>query len=396
MADAPRYSRRVSFNERLYLAADRLKPGFCIQIVVEGVGLVPQDALAQAVARAAEANPGARLLLRGRLGFMRWVAIGPLPPVRRVEWPGGDGTAPEGLERPLQPGSGPTCEVVVAPGPTTHRLVFRCFHGVMDARGLLHFAEEVFRALRGEALVGADSQLNDTEFIESKVGHRTRPAITSDRRTITGARSARHSPVLWRRLALSGPAPALAARIATGLARHATRFHATPTRVMIPVDLRHYDREIRTTGNLTYPLLLDVPATQRWRDLQRDILKRLIGKDPMRLDPGERIVPWLPLWLLTAVYALWTGHHRRTGRFPFAALVTHLNLPDLSAVGGGGFRADALFFLPPQSDFIPLTVSAVSTPHATQVVVSAPSGLIDAAGLADLCAVLSASVRGDP
>ena len=31
----PEYSRRVSFNERLYLALEQLKPGFCIQAVFE-------------------------------------------------------------------------------------------------------------------------------------------------------------------------------------------------------------------------------------------------------------------------------------------------------------------------------------------------------------------------
>ena len=47
----------------------------------------------------------------------------------------------------------------------------------MDARGLLHFAEDVFRSLRGEALVGSDYALMDAELVESLVGDRTRDPL---------------------------------------------------------------------------------------------------------------------------------------------------------------------------------------------------------------------------
>src|SRR4051812_10200224 len=115
MPDPSTYSRRVSFNERLYLAEDGLRPGFCIQIVIEGEGPLSPEPLKVAVARAAEVNPGCRLVLRGVLGWMRWVAEGPVPPVRVVSTWAEDGAPPAEIERPLPPDHGPTCEVVVAP-----------------------------------------------------------------------------------------------------------------------------------------------------------------------------------------------------------------------------------------------------------------------------------------
>ena len=122
MADV--YSRRVSFNEKLYLASDSKVLGFCIQIVMEGQGLaeasstslsLAPERLAVAVAVAAAANPGSRLVLRGVLGFARWVASGPVPPVRVLTgWI--DDVPPPELERWLSPATGPTCEVVLCPG----------------------------------------------------------------------------------------------------------------------------------------------------------------------------------------------------------------------------------------------------------------------------------------
>ncbi|HEY2511210.1 MAG TPA: hypothetical protein VGI39_10150 [Polyangiaceae bacterium] len=391
MTDATPYSRRVSFNERLYLAAEALQPGFCVQIVVEGEGAVAPAALEAAVARAAEVNPGARLVRRGMLGWMRWVPEGPVPPVRVVgEWPDGEKPPPE-VERPLPPETGPTCEVVLSPGPRP-RLVFRCFHGVMDARGLLYFAEEVFRALRSDALQGAPCTLSDTEVVESSVGSRTRPALQSDCLSVIATVSRRATPVIWKRVTLEGPLPSLVARIAVAVAQHAARFHSSVTRVMVPVDLRNYRRELLSTGNMTYPLFLDVPPGRSWRDLHKEILKRLGAKEPMRLDPAEKILPWLPMWLVTRFYGSWIAGHRRRGRFPFTALVTHVALHGVEPLEGGGFTARTLYFLPLPSDFIPLGIAAVSGPDAAHLVVSAPRGLLNEGELAELCEALQSGV----
>ncbi len=391
MAERAPYERRLSFNERLYLAAEQLQPGFCIQIVVEGEGALSPKALEAAVHTAACANPGVRLVLRGVLGWTRWVATGPVPVVRVVDpWPE-DGGVPFGLERPLSPTDGPTCEVVLSPGPRP-RVVFRCFHGVMDARGLLHFAEEVFRALRGEPLAGSDCALSDTEVVESTVGKRTRPALRSDCVALTCTKSSYPSAVRWRRVTLEGALPGLVARVAAAIARHARRFHEGTTRVMIPVDLRNYRRELRATGNMTYPLFLDVPVERGWRDLQKEILKRLGQKEPMRLDPAEKLLPWLPMWIVRAIYAAWTSSHRRRGRYPFTALITHVALQGVAEMNAPGFKSAGMHLLPPQSDFVPLGIAAVTGSQGAEIVVSAPEGLMTEAQLEELCDALRSGV----
>lgn len=398
MAEDALYTRRISFNERLYLASEAMKPGFCIQIVVEGDGTLTAEDLSSAVARAAAVNPGARLVRRGVLGWMRWVACGPTPPVRVVaSWVdcGGTGSSapPSEIERPLDPDVGPTCEVVISPGPRA-RVVFRCFHGVMDARGLLQFAEDVFHALRGEKPEGATCALSDTEVVESSVDARarTRPPLKSDCATLTASRSRGAGPVIWKRVTLEGPMPSLVARIAVELARYARRFHAGTTRVMVPVDLRNYRRELRSTANMTYPLFVDVSPERSWRELHKEILKRLGAKEPMRLDPAEKLLPWLPMWLVTAIYWLWLAGHRITGRYPFSALVTHVALQGVAPLDGAGFTARALYFLPPQADFIPLGISAVSGADAAHLVVSAPRSLLGEDQLSTLCEALQRGV----
>ncbi len=383
------YARRVSFNERLYLAAERLAPGFCIQMVIEAEGEISAERLGEAVARAAEVNPGARLILRGVLGWARWVPLAPLPAVRVLSGWAPDSPPPPEVERPLCPYGGPTCELVLAPGPRP-RIVFRCFHGVMDASGLLHFAREVFRSLRGEALLGAPCPLSDTEFVRSLGSGERRPPLKSDCPPLAGTSSSRSRAVRWQRLALGGPALALVAKIVAVLARHAAP--AAPARAMIPVDLRNYRAEPHSTGNRTYPFFVDLSEALSWQAFHRIVLKRLKTREPLRLDPAEALVPWLPLWLLTAVYARWTRGHRAAGRFPFSALVTHLALPSAAQLSADGLACRSVYLLPPQSDFIPLCVSAVSSPEATNIVVSAPEDLLDREGLSRLCEAIRSGV----
>jgi hypothetical protein len=396
------YSRRVSFNEKLYLASDSRALGFCIQIVMEGQGLpeasstslsLAPERLAVAVAAAATANPGARLVLRGVLGFARWVATGPVPPVRVLTGWTADGP-PRDLEQWLPPATGPTCEVVLCPG-TPDRLVFRCFHGVMDARGLLHFAEDVFRSLRGEPLVGSDCTLNDTEMVRS-MSSQTRPMLKGERLAVTATSTgpAKASAMIHQRLTVEKPGTSLVARIAAGLARHATQFHSTPTRVMVPVDLRNYQKSVRATGNLTCPLFLEVDGAADWKAVQKDIVKRLVAKEPIKLDPTEWWAVWFPIWAIRILFGLWNGAHIRSRRFPASALVSHMALPGAEELSCPGFHIASAWFLPNQDNFLPLVVAIISNADRATILVSAPSALVDAAQLTAVCGSIREAAAG--
>jgi hypothetical protein len=365
------YRRRVSFNERLYLAAERLYPAFCIQIVLEGEGAVTPEKLEAAVATAAAANPGSRLVLRGALWWMHWVDDGPIPPVR----------ISEEIERPLSPESGPTCEVVLSQKPSS-RIVLRCFHGVMDARGLLEFGEDIFRALRGEPVVGASSSLNDTEALKSLVGKKTRPLPKAEFTAPTGSNSSRSREVVWRRFSVDTVSSGLVAKIATSIAKNA---QGKPLRIMIPVDIRNYQPSLRTTANMTYPLFVDVTDEQSEKEIQGQIIKGLAKREPLRMDPAEEIAVYLPNSVLWAFYASWAARQRKTGRYAVTALVSQVVMPNTERFSTGGFRCTSLHFIPQQMDFFPLCVSIVSCGSRSEIVVSMPRSLADNGRFENLC-----------
>ncbi|MFD0785635.1 hypothetical protein ACFQZ8_17150, partial [Micromonospora azadirachtae] len=147
------FSRPISPIEQGYLASAPFLPPFAIQLLVEGAGSIGVTALRRAVAVASEASPGTRMVGGRRL----WVDGGRTPPVTML--PSLDLDAPA-LRRPFDLSAGPLSEVLLVPGdPTT--IVFRATHAMMDARGVLVWATDVLRALRGERPLGARSPLTD-------------------------------------------------------------------------------------------------------------------------------------------------------------------------------------------------------------------------------------------
>src|SRR5512142_1834581 len=82
---AERYTRKLSFNERLFVVGNKLSPPMMNQGIFEGKGVLDYGLWKKAVDAASEANPGSRLVLKGVLGSCRWVDSGINPPVIEIK-----------------------------------------------------------------------------------------------------------------------------------------------------------------------------------------------------------------------------------------------------------------------------------------------------------------------
>ncbi|MGP3983993.1 amino acid adenylation domain-containing protein [Streptomyces sp. KR80] len=408
------YRRRVSPTEWLYLAARRLGPGMVLQLVVEGEGTLDTEELRAAVATAARACPGSRLVRDGRI----WRDSGLAPRVRvvgtpapgpvagrhsgseRLRIPGSLGGAEaregteagagaeavvgaesaEALRGPLDPDAGPSCEVVLLPGapgrPTT--LAFRVFHGVMDGHGALIWATEIFRALRGEDPRPAHSTETDYALLAQLRATGRRPTLlldqpsplaTTDPQAGPTARGVAARNALWRRRTLPGHHPALTARLAQALA-DAT---AVPARIMIPVDLRRHRPDVSSTANLTLPVFLRLNAREDWRTAQAQLLRAL--NERRELAGGfESGLARLPLAVSAALLRAGRAVSERHGRHLASAIVSHLGRIDLAACSGPGFTATSVYALPVHAPLVPVSCVAVETAVGTELTVGFQGG----------------------
>ncbi|MFE3289736.1 non-ribosomal peptide synthetase [Rhodococcus sp. NPDC059234] len=366
---SPVFTRPVSPTERLYLAMQTLAPPFAIQLLVEGDGEITELDLAVAVAGAAQACPGARLVRRGD----DWVDSGIAPPVHVIADACLSGENLDDhplLTRPLDPVAGPTCEVLLLTG-TPNTVVFRAFHGVMDGKGMHLWATEVFRLLRGERPLGARETIADHTLVE-RLGTRGTPTvmIPRSRSPLGRTRSVCGEPeFLWRRRTVASTTPAAVARIAEVITEAVGR----RTRVMVPVDIRRHDRGLRSTANLSLPLFLDSVPGDGWSRIHARLLRGMVeSRELAEMNNGG--LQKMPTAAARAILRAGMFLGARTGNNLVSAIVSHTGTTDLDELSCPGFTATRVSGLPVHTGMVPLTVTVMESGGSTELAVSCRNG----------------------
>jgi amino acid adenylation domain-containing protein len=318
-----------------------------IQLCVEGDGTIDAADLFAALTEVGHRCPGTRLVRRGR----RWVDSG-VPPVVRI-------AEPDALGRPrldsallnsrLALRDSPTCEVVLLPGTPT-AVVFRAHHGVMDAKGVMFWLTQVFRALRGEPVVAATSRLTANDVlaeIASAQGRELPP--------MAGPQAVRWQPllgplpgppyrVLRRRRTIDGYHPGAAAKVA----REVTAYGDGTGIVLVPVDLRPFRPSLRTTGQASGSVKILVGKNEDWINVQASLLRSL-SEHQFLANRADSALLKLPLPWLRSVYQWLDRRYVADGQFmvrtgvDFLACVSHIGRAELADVSAGGFAATSCY-----------------------------------------------------
>ena len=367
---APTYARRIGPAEWTYIG---MGVPNVIQHVFEGEGDLSVEALAEAVTTVAEACPGTRLHRRRR----RWVDSGIAPVVRVVNvQPGQDLLDDPALQTTLNNG-GPTCEVLFVPGHAAGgarqplRLVFRGFHGVTDARGVLVWAADVFRVLRGEEPLGATSAWNSDEFLQHLMPEGLPPIPRGQGRLewpspMAPLTRGRHG-LIWRRRTVEGTQAAVTAKVIAAIAS------ASPSqekgRFIVPVDLRRHQPDLRSTGWLSLAFPIDVAAGTGWEDVHQEILTGLAERREIALRTGS----WLrrvPLPLLRVLSDGMAADSVRKQLYMGTAFVTALGLTDLADYSADSFRATTLYNLGGSGPSAPPGIDVIESFGRTETVLT--------------------------
>ncbi|GAA3139817.1 hypothetical protein GCM10010466_33640 [Planomonospora alba] len=366
------FRRPISATELMCFSMRDLAPPYAIQYVVEGIGAISAAALRDAVSVASACSPGSRLTRSGK----DWVDSGVPPSVEVVtgrsldySHPHGDpvltgaiGAAGDGPE--------PTVEVVLLPGyPVT--VVFRAFHGVMDGRGLAMWVTDVFRALRGEEPLGAPDPTADHDLV-ARLGAKGSPTPLAPRFSSALGHGApvRGEPAYLTRLrTVRAAPPAAVARIAAVLARHS----ATPSRFMIPIDLRRHDPGLRSTANLSLPLFLDATPGQRWWEINDQLLTGLLERRELN-EMASAGLAEAPAVLSRTIQRGMRRLGAHFGRNVVSGLISHIGRVDLGELSGPEFTATSFRIIPVHTMMIPLGFMLVETDSVLELAVSVRNG----------------------
>ncbi len=356
--DDPSPVRPLSIASRLWVAANTITPPFANQVIVEGTGYFNADEWRTAVRIASEANPGARLVLKGCLGSSRWIDTGTTPPIREVDGSSWDGLGSDGapfLKQDFNPRKGPNSEVLLMHGNPA-RAAFRSHHAVMDGRGTMTWTEDIFRVLRGEKPLGSEYAMIENNLLNLSRGKRSKP-LPHQYIGPTGKADGTEIDLAWKRVTLIGKYPRLLARVLFLTAREAWRHGDGKVRIGIPVDLRSRREGLRSTSNLTNAIYIDIDRKATVDGIADDIARRLSIRADGEITWEDLIISYVPVNILARAIRNEGRGNQRSGRFRFSGFVSNLGRLDSAAYSCGSFSASAYFGVPVCAPILPFSMT---------------------------------------
>lgn len=357
------YKRQLTSTEKIYIANNRISPPCATQLILEGTGVLDKEPWLAAISQAGDANPGSRLIMKGSLCFSHWEDSGQPPALREVDgssWSGYSSEGAEFLEMPLSVKNGPSCEVVLIKG-SQPRVLFRSHHAVMDGRGTLVWIEEVFRALRGEPLLGNPSRLTEYRLARSFQNQGRIPA-PHHFPALTGESIGSEPGSCWQRVSLPGPIPNLLPKVAWILANEIWRENPRcPVRFAVPVDMRPHGNNIRSTGNLSNLIYLDISPASTPQTITKDLKTQLAENKDGMLYWGDRFIRFFPLYLIEHSVKKEIKQKQKIGLYRNSGLISNLGRLPIERFTGGGFRTTSMFGLPIKMESIPFFLGICGT-----------------------------------
>lgn len=352
MTITTRYQRKLSAIERYNLVINSLCR-YNVEGIIEGKGTLDPLQWQQAVNLAAEVNPGVRTRLKSFLGFSKWVDSGIAPEVKVInatEWDGMSDKGTEFLQQPFDAkNGGPVCDVLLLPGDTS-RIIVRGLHAAMDARGLTHFAHEIFRILRGESPIGATDTITDLDI---RLEHQDKVKVTeTDKINSIPALPAHpaddHSiRYRWRRVRINQKISNALPKTAVFLAQQARKHAEGDVSFTIPVDFRGLRHDAQSTANLTGYIRISVGPDETPKEVMRKINQQIRDYADCQ-NPGYlAVLPWIPIRLMESMLA--KKAHRllysTNDELPTAGIVSlgHFDSTDYCYPG---FQATGAFGIP--------------------------------------------------
>lgn len=333
---------------------------------------IPAQVWRDAISKVTQLNPALRMRWKGLLGWSRWVNDGPPPQLRmldHVDWNLNSSEHMDFLDAwPIDLRHGPVVEFIVARRPGNRLLVvMRTHHAIMDGMGGFHVLGELFRALRGEPLLGSNVTFSDAQLVEAldppkspslrvptcRLIEHAEPGISvnnsvSNSVTNSVTKSVNQLDLLgdaWHRFSLgSGHSKALS-KVACAFAALAHKSSTLPALIAVPVDLRRHMPAMRSVTNFSSMLVVKLQPGDGPEVFQSRLRELLEAKVELSVARGFDLIRWFPMWLVDVLL----GRTRKNflSKPPMETVViSNLGAVPMENFQGAGFVADDFTCIP--------------------------------------------------
>jgi hypothetical protein len=326
-----------------------------MQYVFEGSGVLDVERWEKAVAIASIADPSTRMVLRRHLNFSCFVDSGITPPVHVIDsqlWDTYDSESGDILNN-FVPRPGPMAEVYLIKGEQP-RVAIRAHHAIMDGRGLMIWAEDIFRALRGEEVQPADETVLEANLLN----HAYKPAnkVTGRFLAPTGQAQGCERGITYMRKRITGSFSKIPAKIALISAKEAWRHGKGNVRFGIPMDLRSRMPGLKSTGNLTSAMFIQITPDMNLDDIVSEIKRKVNAREDGYATFEDKLMNYIPLKVLAALIQKDAEYSHKIGRYRYSGFISNVGLYKPEPFQGGGFTAHAVHARPISGETFPFSI----------------------------------------
>lgn len=243
-------------------------------------------------------------------------------------------------------------------------IVFRFFHGVIDGKGAILLMENFLKALNKMELVQCTNQYNILDLIDknkfkklkenNKPNHSLKNFCTIDSKKL-----------FWTKIKIDRYVPSVVAKIAKIIQEE---FENESVKFMIPVDLRHYNREKNYLGNIILPIYLQVNREDSINNIAGKMMMKLKNTDELNINNinnmNYNLIP-KPIRKLGLKMFFSTIHNKN--KFFVGAIISHLGRIDITKYNK--INIDDMIFLPNHQPLTPFSINITEFNNETNVVI---------------------------
>lgn len=364
-----KFTRDLSFNEKLYKIIEENYKSLAIQIIIEGFGKINSNDFYNAVKKANDACPLSKCIYRNN----KWVESKKNTPIyylNSFEFDGFDFSS-DLFKKKINHSKNPVTEIFFVKS-NPNRIIFRVFHGAMDAKGALIWIKNIFRALNKKALIKCTSTENDLTIL-SKLPVKNKSSKLILDKKITNKKynynKANSNKINIKRISLEGRYNGIISKISKVLT---DLFDDYNSRYLIPSDLRKYNKYIISNANLTLPIYLECDKSESWQEINNKFLYKLKNNNELNIRPlNFKLLNKLPIKTLNLLIKTLIFKQKLKNKYMISSIISHLGKLNLTDFDTNSFNALNIYSIPVSQPFSPISFVIVENQKNTEIIISA-------------------------
>ncbi|WP_297431701.1 non-ribosomal peptide synthetase [uncultured Cetobacterium sp.] len=357
-------SRKLSPNERMYLAFEKNYNSFVINRIVEGKGDIKLDTFQKAVNKVSEIYPESRFKLKN--GF--WIDSKINPKVIKIQRRDVEKDFKELMKRKIDLTKEVACEIYYLNEFDKITIIFRTHHGVMDGKGQGVWIEAIFKELNNLEVEKFSSKMRDIDLLRKNGIKKSSDIVTVGKYLpLKNRLSYKITDPISKKIEIDEKINSITAKLIGSIHKLS---EDSKSRFIITRDIREkFLEEKLNTGNLSLPMYLETKS-DNWQEINKDLINTILKNEDIEYSPKEYFIfENIPINILSLGLKYTIFNYNRQEKAATTAVISNLGRIDLENYKTKYFIPNKVYALPVITPLVPLSFVITELENKTIITV---------------------------